>query len=760
MHDLGCVTPHPLALPPDRRYAPTTMRRATSRPSASPPITRRGVIAGALVSGALVVGWTLWPRESHPNLAAADGETILNGFVKIGADGHVTVVCPQVEMGQGAYTIVAQIVADELGADWRTIAVEPAPVSGLYDNLLVSAQWKATLGLPQSVQVTGGSSTLREFGPRLRDAAAGARTLLCMAAADRWSADWPSCETEDGFVILGKNRLRFGALAKEAAGFDLPKMVPLRSSGTRIAGRGMDRLDVPAKLDGSVTYAADVRLPGMVFAAIRQGPPGDTILKSFTRKGADGIAGLVSVIDHERWLSVAATSWWAANRALDAMRPRFVTRDELVEQVSIDKALAGALNESGSSIAAQGDAEAALTAEKPVERSYAVGLAAHNALEPMAATASIESGAMQLWIATQVPGAARAAAARATGLDESAITVHAMQAGGSFGRKYECEIAAQVALIALKLGRPVQLIWSRSEDIQQDRFRPAAQAKLSAIFGAGATIGAWRARIATPDAVGEMAARVLDGVHPAEARSKGDTSHARAVEGAVPPYAIPHYDIVHHPVVLPVATGKLRGGAHGASAFFTESFIDELAAEARRDPFSFRMAMLGGNIRLAKCLAKVAARGGWEGGAQGTSQGLACHQMHGSFIAVLAEAKMGESGRVAVSKLVAVADVGRVMNPEIARQQIEGGLMYGLGLATGSPIRFEKGLPEPRRFGQLGLPQLADMPEVSVELIRSGEVPGGLGELAVPPVGPAIANALFAGSGRRFRSLPIGQGPA
>ncbi len=734
------------------------MRRPTIIESEQPVITRRNLLIGAAASGALVIGWSLWPRVSVPNLATAPGETLFNGFIKIGRDGHIVAVSPQIELGQGSYTLMAQVIADELGADWRTIAVEPAPINGLYTNDLLSAEWHDGWGLPEAIQGTGGSTSLRAFEPRLRDAAAAARVLLCKAAAKRWDASWEACDTEESFVILGKDKLRFGELAAEAAGYDLPKVIPRRDTGTRLAGRGVNRLDVPAKIDGSANFAADIRLPEMVYASIRQGPPGDSRLTGFDAVAAAKIPGVLSVIDHERWIAVAANSWWAANVALDKMRLKFTTPSGLATEAAAQKALADALKADGEIITEAGDVDALFDSAKIITRRYAAGFATHAALEPMAATAAIENGRLQLWIATQVPDLARRAAARAIGFDPDAVTVHALQVGGSFGRKYEVEIAGQAALIAQKLDRPVQLIWSRSEDMAQDRMRPAALAELTARVGAGGRIEAYRAKIATTDAVGEMVARIVHSKPAYEAQGAGE-AHARAVEGALPPYALPAYSVAHHPADLGIPTGKLRAGANGYTCFFTESFIDELAAEARRDPFSFRIGLLTGNARLAKCLTKVAMRGGWEGGAQGTNQGLACHMMQGSFIAVLAEAKMGDDGRAQVVKLTAVADVGRVMNPDIARQQIEGGLLYGLGLATGTAVTLVNGYPEPRRLGRLGLPRLADMPEISVELIRSKADPGGIGELAVSPVAPAIANALFAGSGTRARTLPLGQTP-
>jgi isoquinoline 1-oxidoreductase subunit beta len=722
-------------------------------------VSRRGLLTGALVGGGLYVGWRLWPRQAGSGLAAAPGEYILNGFIKIGTDGHVTVVSPQVEMGQGSFTLIAQIVADELGADWRTIAIEPAPVNPVYTNALVSEEWSEGRFMPLSVQVSGSSSSQRAFEPKLREAAAGARTLLAMAAAQRWDATWQVCEAEDGFIVRGNDKARFGELVAEASGYDLPRKIPLRTGGVRLAGRGVDRLDIPAKLDGSANYAADIRLPDMVFASIRQGAPGDTTLKGFDAKATSGLTGMISVVDHPHWLAAIANSWWTADRALELMRPRFGNENAASDQ-RVQKGLIDALKSDGEEVAAQGDVDALFAGVTPFTRNYSVGLAPHAALEPLAATAVIEKDRMQLWIATQSPGLARAAAARAIGMDEKKVTLHATQVGGSFGRKYEVEIAAQVAILARKVSRPVQLIWPRSEDMAQDRFRPAASATLSARIDAGGRVPAWKAQIATADGFGEMIARSLDGSKPHEAQAKlAGTPAARAVAGSVPPYAIEAFSVRHHPADLGIATGKVRGGANGASAFFTESFIDELAHAARRDSFSFRMGLLSGNTRLAQCLTRVTSRGGWDGGGQGGGQGLACHVMQGSHIAVLAEAQFGEDQRILVTKLVAVVDAGQILNPDIARQQIEGGLLYGMGLAIGAPIRLGNGMPQPLRLGGLGLPLLAHMPEMSVELIRSSEPSGGLGEIAVPPVGPAIANALFARSGRRFRSLPLGGAP-
>lgn len=704
------------------------------------------------------MGWGLWPRVYPPNLVAAKGESIFSAWLKIGNDGHVTVVVPQVEMGQGSYTVIPQIIADELGADWRTIAVEPAPLNPVYANAIFAEDWHEGWWPEEAIQATGGSSTVRAFEGVARRAGAAARALLCKAAARHWDADWQACDTELGFVIRGDDKLRFGALAEEAARESLPKEIPLRTGNgiNRLSGRGMSRLDIPAKLDGSANFAGDIRLPDMVYAAIRQGPLGDSRLKSVDKAAADRIFGVLEIVEHERWVAAVASNWWAANRALDAMRPRFTTAGRFASDHAIDRALTAALDADGKRVAEAGDLEAALAGARLSTADYAVGLAPHAALEPLTATASIADGRLQLWIAAQLPGLARDAAARAIGMDPDRITVHPMLIGGSFGRKYEVEIAAQAAILALKLKRPVQLGWSRAEDLMHEPFRPAVKARMTARLGRAGHIDGWKAAIAAPNGLGEMRSRTRNGLSADEARQKhASAPHLHAVDGAVLPYAVTTYGIDHHPVDIGVPSGPWRGRAHSYTAFFNECFIDELSHESGVEPFSFRMAMLGANPRLAFCLSKAATKGGWEGGGQGTGQGLACHAMAGSFIAVLAEAQLDDEQRVRVSRLVAVADIGRVINPDIARQQIEGGLLFGMGAAIGNTIRIKRGLAGPLRLRELDLPRLADMPEITVELVASNEAPGGAGELGVPAVAPAIANALFAGSGRRFRSLPL-----
>jgi isoquinoline 1-oxidoreductase beta subunit len=726
-------------------------------------VSRRQLLVGGGAGAGLLLAWAIWPRTYAPNIVAAPGEVVLNGFVKIGTDGHVTVIVPQTEMGQGVYTVLPQILADELGADWRTIGVEPAPVGPLYANTLLVEEaaagrlpgalqgiggWAARqVAIRSSLMITGGSSSVRAFEQTYREAGATARAMLCMAAAKRWGVDPEACDTLEGFVVRGEERLRFGELADEAAALTPSGEIVLRGP---VPPRSPPRLDMPAKIDGSARYAADVRLPDMVYAAVRHGPHGATRLVGVDAAAADRVPGVLAIVENPGWAAAVASNWWAANRALDAMHPRFATSGPFPDSASIDAALAGALaTGEATRFADIGDVEAVLAEGGGLTAEYSVPLAVHAAIEPMAATARISGDRLELWMPTQAPGFARASAARAIGFDEDAVTIYPMLAGGSFGRKIENDAAVQAAILAVRMKRPVQLMWSRAEDLAQDRFRPPARGRMAARVARGGQVLGWRARIATPSTAAAMTARLMPGT------GGGSGAERAAVEGAIPPYAIPAVAVDHHPADIGVVTGMWRGVAHSYTAFFTESFIDELAHLTKVEPLSFRMQMLGGSPRLAHCLSTATALGGWEGGVPGSGQGIAAHSAFGSHIAMLAEVHVDAQQAVRVDRVVAVVDCGRTINDDIVLQQIEGGILWGMAAALGASTGLTRGLVDARNFNDLNLPILATTPEIVVRLVRSAEPPGGVGELAVPPVAPAIANALFAATGRRHRSLPL-----
>jgi isoquinoline 1-oxidoreductase beta subunit len=743
-------------------------------------LTRRRLLIGGGIGAGLLVAWQLLPRQYQDNLPINKGEHGFGSWLKIGDDGRVTVAIPQSEMGQGVYTILAQIVAGELGAHWRTVSVQPALENPIFANTLVAREWRgafvddafdpyalgklgdsidAELARRDSFSITAGSSSLRMFETACREAGAVARTALCQAAAARWDTQWENCDTAAGFVVWGKKKLAFAELAAEASKFSPPDPIPLNPSPVNaLSGQEVARIDVPAKLDGSANFAGDIRLPDMLYASVRAGPIGDTRLKKFNRKAGQAIKGVVKVIAHEKWLAAVGTNWWAANRALDAMAPIFETSGAMPSSAEISEKLESAFKSgkgkrihAAGSIAGSFDKSAATRIFHSV---YHVAPAVHAPLETRSATAQFSNGRLTLWIATQSPAACRRAAAAAIGISENAVTIIPMFAGGSFGRNLDNDIAGQVAYLAMKTEQPVQLIWSRAEDFVRDKVRTPAQAKISGAIDPAGLIKGLSVRMAVP-ATGREQARRLQGDTPTQALAavKGEVDML-AAEGIVPLYGIPNIAIDIFPADLPLPTGRWRGNAHSYTAFFIESFIDEMAQAAGVEPMSYRMQMLSGQVRLARCLTGVAALAGWDGGASGSGKGIACHAMHGGYIALIASARTGEEG-VRVDRISAMVDIGRIVHPEIARQQIEGGIVFGLAQALGGATEYHGGMPSVRRLREIDLPVLADVPEIEIEFIRSDAQPAGYGELGVPAVAPAIANALFSASGVRLRELPL-----
>lgn len=743
--------------------------------------SRRGLLVGGGAAAALIVGWTLWPRDYVAPHTLAQGEHDFGPFLKIGSDGHVAVVVPQTDSGQGQFTLYAQVIADELGADWRTVSVEPAMPASAYANpapferdaLMTSPRFAtpnnvATAGFWHlweigdgvDAMITDDSLFLSDFEPALRQTAATARALLCMAAANRWGVDWEACEAADGFVSHGTRKLRFGSLVEAAAQLSPPSYPPLRAPGSgALFGKPVPRLDTPAKIDGTLTYAGDVRLPDMAYAAIRQGPHGDTTLKSYSAKAGQTIPGYLGTVRHDRWLAAVASNSWAAYRALDAMAPVFSTEGQRPDSRTFDRRLEKALSDpDGARVAEQGSVSDAFNGRPVLAAEYAVAPALHATLEPPSATAAFEGGQLRLWVSSDAPGPCRSAVAAALDLDPASITMFVMPGGGSFGARMEHEVAIQAALIARAMRRPIQLSWSRAETILRDLPRAPVRARMNASLSTGATIDAWHASIATPPARHEWRARLAGDKPDSAMRATSGKRDAAAVEGALPPYLIPHYAIDHVPVETGLPAGRWRGRATAPTTFFTECFMDELARAAGADPVSFRMTMLGKAPELAACLQAVTAKGEWDGGTPGSGQGVACAVVDGSAIAVMAVARPGGEGLV-VERLWACANVGRVLNPDITKQQIEAGLALGLAVAVGGTTRYRQGLAESRHWRDLGIPKLAHMPRIEVELLPSDGEYRGIGAVGMAAVAPAIANAVYTVSGARIRRLPLSSKP-
>jgi isoquinoline 1-oxidoreductase beta subunit len=743
-------------------------------------VTRRGILIGALAGGGLAVGYALRPRRYAPPLSAGEDEAAFGAWLRIGKDGVVTVAVPQLEMGQGITTLLAQVVAVELGADWRQVAVEPAPPSGLYANLPLAARWAAlwmplfprvaSVGSPitrrwaqdEAFTVTADGTSLAAYEYPARVAAAAARSVLAQAAADTWGVAWEDCEVARGFVTHAGKRLAFGALAAAAARFDPPDEPALRQDAARertVDPLRFPRLDLPAKADGSHRFAGDVRLPGMAYAAIRHGPIGETTLAGFDSKRLEGIAGVIGLVKGKRWLAVVAESWWIAERALAEIAPTFNVRGR-ADSGRIEEALDSAVNHGQATRFLERGDPTALVRKFALARRYDVAPALHATLETATATARLAEGRLELWLATQAPEAARRAAAKAAGVAPRDCMLYPMPAGGSFDRRLEHDHAIEAAAIARAVNRPVQLIWSRWQEHVAGPPRAPVTAVLAAMTDASGAVSGWKARVAAPATAREFGRRLFGGQRDqrALAASVGEADPL-AIEGAIPPYRVANMVVEHVPASVSLPTGRMRGNAHGYTCFFNESFADELAHHLRQEPLAFRIAMLGHDARLVQCLQRVAVQANWGGGVDASGQGIACHvigadDLNAGRIAVVATARRDENG-VRVDRIDAVADIGRVINIDIARQQIEGGLVYGIGLALGASTGYAEGLPTIGRLGELALPLLADCPTITVDFIDSEAPPADPGELGVAVAAPALSNALFSATGLRFRKLPL-----
>jgi isoquinoline 1-oxidoreductase beta subunit len=694
-------------------------------------LDRRSVLIGGGAGVGLIVGFALWPRHAASELALERGEQAFGNFIKIARDGRITVAVPQAETGQGIWTALPQVVADELGAAWETIAVEPAPLARAYANPLAKEE-----GWPAHSRITAESTSVRAFEPVLRHAAAVARTMLVGAAADRWNIDPAECETADGFVMNRGRTFTFGELAEEAADRSSPSNPPLRQSANgRLIGQPLPRLDGPAKADGSWRFASDVRLPDMLFASVRIAPPGAR-LRSFSRDAIAALPGIRHVTARDGWLAVVAGTWWAAERALKAADAKFSgPRTDSDMRRSFEETLAGG---SAQSWFSRGDYDRTVRGSRPLAATYYAAPSQHLGLEALSATARVNGSSVEIWAATQAPSF----------LSSDGDVIYPMPPGEPAGRAIEADVVPIAVELARALKRPVQVILSQSSGQNHDRVAPGALARMTALPGAGGITAAWAMTVVTADGFGSALARL-------EGKSEPHQLGTTALDGSVPPYAIPNVKIEAIRAALPLSAGYMRGSPTREFAFFTESFIDELARAAGMEPLAFRMSMLGENGRLARCLQGAARLAQWDGGGPGSTMGIAGTSAFGSHIGLVANASIGSDQRVKVERLVAAVDCGRVVNTGLVAQQVEAGLVWGLAQATVASPEWVSGMPRARPFDEVGLPRLADTPQIVVEIIPSNEPPGGVSGLGTTVLAPAVASAIHAVTGKRMRALPF-----
>ena len=734
--------------------------------------TRRGVLSAGVLGGTgLVIGIAVRPgnpTEAAGHLVAGEGENLLHIYLKIDAENRATAILPHSEMGQGAQTALTQMLAEELDADWDLMSFEEAPADGAYaNNALGRAYLFKGVNFPDAVvptvdglmlnvadaigmQVTGGSLSIRATGQYfLRAAGASVREMLVKTASKAWGV--PETEIRTAKSMLhhdGSGRSapysEFAAAAAEMTPSSTPKLK--KASQFSVMGQSKPRHDIPSKVDGTAMFAMDVKRPGMVYAAVRRSPvfgstirriddtavramPGVIDVVTIGSSSASGIVGAYKAGDS---VAVVADSYWRAEKALSVLNVDWDTGGkETVSSETIfaqfDRDISNAVDRkhdvvTGDSDAAFNNASTILTAD------YRVPFLAHSCMEPPNATAEVSADHAEIWIGCQNPLGFRQHIAAELGLDEEKVTLHNYFMGGGFGRKSNADYGLQAAVIARAVGRPVQLVYSRAEDIRQDFYRPAVQSRFKAGLDADGKLIAWQNTY---------------------------VEKHEPIEAPLIPYSVASQDIGHVASPTHVPFGAWRSVDHSQHGFFTESFIDEAAHAAGRDPFEFRVEMLKDKPRLLAALKRVAKEADWTRPLEeGRGRGISLQESFGSIVAQVVEVTVS-NGRTWVDRVVSVIDAGYAVSPDGTKAQIESGVIYGLSAAMYGEITIENGAVAQSSFSDYDAIRMHDSPVIETHIINSGEEIGGAGEPGTPGVAPALANAIFDATGKRVRTLPV-----
>jgi isoquinoline 1-oxidoreductase beta subunit len=703
-------------------------------------LSRRGFLrTGALAGGGLVLGVYL------PQLAADEKATTFapNAFVRVGADESVTVIANHSEMGQGIYTGLAMIVAEELDADWSKVRVEAAPVDPAYNHALFG------------IQVTGGSTSTWTEWERLRKAGAAARAMLIAAAAETWKVDAAACRAENGEVVHAdsKQRLSYGRLVEKAARRTPPKAVTLKDpKDFKLIGKPTKRLDTPEKVNGTGVFGLDVKLPNMLVACVARPPVFGGKVKTFNAEKAKAVPGVRHVVEIERGVAVVADGFWPAKRGREVLE---VAWDEgplaTLDSKAQREQYADLAKQDGAVARKEGDVAAALgKAAKTFDAVYSLPYLAHAPMEPLNCLADVRADGCDVWTGTQFQTVDRASAAKDAGMKPEQVRVHTTLLGGGFGRRAapDSHFVREAVQISKAVKAPVKVVWTREDDIRGGYYRPSSYHSLSAGLDAGGNPSAWRHRI--------VCQSFIAGTPFEDAVIKGGVDDT-SVEGAKDiPYDIPNLLVDWKQVRGGVPTLWWRSVGHTHNAFVVETFLDELAHAAGKDSFEYRRALLRKQGRHKRVLEMVAEKAGWEKPPpEGRGRGIAVHESFGSFVAQVAEVSVSREGRVKVHRVVCAIDCGPVVNPDSIRAQMESGIAFGLSAALFGEITFEKGRVKQRNFHDYPVLRMNEMPAVETYIVPSTDKMGGVGEVGVPPIAPAVANALFAVTGKRIRRLPI-----
>jgi isoquinoline 1-oxidoreductase beta subunit len=704
-------------------------------------VSRRALLTGGLAGGFLLAFHLPVRAVNEPVQPpdVTDGKFAPNAFIRIDNAGKTTLVMPQVEMGQGVYTAVAMILAEELDADFVQLTLEHAPPNDkLYGN--------PTFGL----QVTGNSNSIRAFWKPLREAGAGARAMLVQAAAREWQVEPASCTTANGEVTHKDSgrKLAYGALALAASSQTPPKDVALKDPNNfTLIGKPLKRFDTPDKVNGKAVYGIDAMLPDMKFATLAACPVFGGKVGKVDDSAARKIPGVRKIVVLDDMVAVVGDHMWAAKKGLDAL---VIDWDEgpnaRISSKDIWQDLRSASQKDGAVAKSEGDIAKGLATGDKLEASYELPFLAHATMEPLSATVHLKPDSCEIWTGTQIMTRVQSEAAKAAGLPVEKVIVNNHLLGGGFGRKLEPDMVVAAVRVAKQVDGPVKVVWTREEDIQHDIYRPVYRDTIAATLSGGKIVG-WKYRVTGSSVI----ARWLP-----PAFQKG--IDIDAIDSAADmPYDIPNIHVEYVRAEPPaVPTGFWRGVGPNNNVFAIESFMDELARKAGKDPIDFRRAMLGKNPRLLAALNLVAEKSNWgQPLPERTGRGVSAQPSFGSFIATVVEAEVDEQGEVHLRRVTSAVDTGIAVNPDTIMAQLEGGLIFGLTAALYGEITIDKGRVQQSNFHDYRMLRIDQAPKIEVHVIKSGEPPGGIGETGVTAGPPALRNAIYAATGVALRRLPI-----
>jgi isoquinoline 1-oxidoreductase subunit beta len=702
---------------------------------------RKFLQAGAAAGGGFMLSLNLPFANGEARAADADGFAP-NAFIHIAGDGQIVLTMPYVEMGQGTYTAIAMLIAEELEVDLKQVRLEHAPPNEkLYGNPLLGG-----------IQATGNSNAVRAAWQPLRQAGATARMMLASAAAKRWNVDPASCRAQSGEVLHAPTgrRLTYGELAADAAHLPVPENAALkRAADFKLIGTPAKRLDTPAKVNGTAIYGIDVRPPGVKIATLAQSPVFGGRVKSVNDAAAKAIKGVRQIVRLDDAVAVVADHMGAAKKGLAAL---VIEWDDGPHAKLSTKEIAGELEKAtlnpGAVAQNIGNVDAAMAqAATKVEANYEVPFLAHATMEPMNCTVHVSKDGCEVWVGSQVVARAQAAAAKVTGLPLDKVVVHNHLIGGGFGRRLEVDGVIRAVQIAQQVDGPVKVVWTREEDIQHDMYRPYFFDRISAgLDGKGMPV-AWNHRFAGSSVIARWVPPGFNnGLDP-------DTT-----EGAIDlVYALPNLHVEYlrvEPPGIPTAFWRSVGPSH--NVFVTESFMDELAAAAKQDPVAYRRALLDKSPRAKAVLALAAEKAGWgQPLPDRVGRGVSVQFAFANYMAQVAEVEVSKNGAVRVRRVVCAVDCGTPINPDTVRAQIEGAIMFGITAALHGEITLKDGRVEQTNFDTYQMLRMNEAPAVEIHIVQSSEPPGGMGEPGTSAIAPAVANAIFAATGKRLRKLPI-----